>query len=51
VFAHHYELEVFSGKAPTMDERFNGMGAQHPAEKTPVRIRRKLGGWKYAKGT
>jgi cytochrome P450 len=46
VFAHYYDLEVISGKAPLMNEKFYGMGAQQPAEKTPVRIRRKFGGWK-----
>lgn len=49
VFTHYYELEVISGKAPTMNDKFYGMGAQQPAEKTPVRIRRKLGGWKHTK--
>ncbi|KAF1829176.1 cytochrome P450 [Decorospora gaudefroyi] len=49
VFAHYYDLEVLSGRAPTMDDKFYGMGAQQPAEKTPVRIRRKVGGWKYTK--
>lgn len=46
VFAQYYELEVISGKAPPMNAKFYGMGAQQPAEKTPVRIRRKVGGWK-----
>lgn len=46
VFAHYYELEVITGKAPPMNETFYGMGAQQPLEKTPVRIRRKVGGWK-----
>jgi cytochrome P450 len=49
VFSHYYELEVLSGRAPTMDDKFYGMGAQQPAEKTPVRIRRKVGGWKHTK--
>ncbi|KAF2973131.1 hypothetical protein GQX73_g397 [Xylaria multiplex] len=48
VFAHYYELEIISGKAPPMDEKYYGMGAQQPAEKTPVRIRRRHGGWKAA---
>ncbi|KAL9072102.1 MAG: hypothetical protein Q9157_005228 [Trypethelium eluteriae] len=50
VFAHYYELEVISGRAPPMDDKFYGMGAQQPAEKTPVRIRRKVGGWKTGNG-
>jgi hypothetical protein len=44
VFTHYYDLEVISGKAPPMNEKFYSIGAQQPAEKTPVRIRRKLGG-------
>jgi cytochrome P450 len=51
VFAHYYDLDVLLDRAPTMDDKFYGMGAQPPAEKTRVRIRRKVGGWKYTKNT
>lgn len=46
VFAAYFELEVASGWMPKMDPFFYGVGAQQPAEPTPVRIRRKIGGWK-----
>ncbi|KAK5657381.1 hypothetical protein OQA88_2951 [Cercophora sp. LCS_1] len=44
VFAAYYELEVTEGWVPKMDPFFYGVGAQQPAERTPVRIRRKAGG-------
>lgn len=49
VFSAYYELEVAKGWVPKMDPFFYGMGAQQPIEPTPVRIRRKVGGWKTGK--
>ncbi|GAB1318226.1 hypothetical protein MFIFM68171_08436 [Madurella fahalii] len=45
VFAAYYELEVAEGWVPKMDPFFYGVGAQQPAEPTPVRIRRGIGRW------
>ncbi|KAI0195402.1 cytochrome P450 [Xylaria flabelliformis] len=42
VFAAYFDLEVL-GALPKMNHAFHGLGAQPPAEPTPVRIRRKLG--------
>lgn len=49
VFAAYYDLEVAEGWVPKMNPAFYGMGAQQPAEPTPVRIRRRVGGWKTRK--
>jgi cytochrome P450 len=49
VFAAYYDLEVADGWVPKMNPFFYGMGAQQPSEPTPVRIRRRKGGWKTKK--
>lgn len=49
VFAAYYDLKVADGWVPKMNPVFYGMGAQQPCEPTPVRIRRRVGGWKTKK--
>jgi cytochrome P450 len=43
VFAAYFDLELLRETLPRMKHEFYGLGAQPPAEKTPVRIRRRIG--------
>ncbi|KAI8953278.1 cytochrome P450 [Xylaria longipes] len=43
VFAAYFDLELLGDTLPKVNNGFYGLGAQPPAEPTPVRIRRRLG--------